>query len=264
MARLLVPQGDFELERFPVRAKDLLRPWDAADEYLLSAIAGDSEIDFISPDLRGRTVIVNDAFGALATALSVHSPISVSDSELSIEAARRNVTKNRAGDPVEFRSSVEPLPFPIDVVILKVPKTLGLLEQQLHEIRESSHLDTAIVAGGMARHIHTSTLDLFDQVIGPTVTSLARKKARLIFPKLDLERDVAPSSWPKSFEALPGLKVVSYAGVFSSDKLDQGTRVMLDNLPSNEGLADVVDLGCGNGVLGTAIAAQGDLSVAFV
>ena len=35
--RLAVAQGEFELNRLPKRPRELLRAWDAADEYLLAA-----------------------------------------------------------------------------------------------------------------------------------------------------------------------------------------------------------------------------------
>ncbi|ETJ30814.1 hypothetical protein Q604_UNBC14677G0001, partial [human gut metagenome] len=66
------------------------------------------------------------------------------------------------------------------VVLIKVPKTLALLEQQLRALRKVVTSDTRIIAGAKARDIHTSTLELFEKVLGPTTTTLAWKKARLI------------------------------------------------------------------------------------
>ena len=37
MEILHVPQGEFRLTRYPKRKKELLRAWDAADEYLLTS-----------------------------------------------------------------------------------------------------------------------------------------------------------------------------------------------------------------------------------
>ena len=36
MEILKIPQGEFQLSRYPGRKKELLRAWDAADEYLLN------------------------------------------------------------------------------------------------------------------------------------------------------------------------------------------------------------------------------------
>ena len=39
METLIVQQGEFQLARYPLRQKETLRAWDAADEYLLKQIA---------------------------------------------------------------------------------------------------------------------------------------------------------------------------------------------------------------------------------
>ena len=62
---LRVGQGEFELNRLPKRPVELLRAWDAADEYLLNTLAED-----LKPPADARIVIFNDSFGALAVALS--------------------------------------------------------------------------------------------------------------------------------------------------------------------------------------------------
>lgn len=258
-----VPQGEFKLARYPIRPKEQFRAWDAADEYLLNAVAGEADIAIEAPELRGRNVIMNDSFGALSVALSEHNPTLVSDSHLTLVAAAHNMTANRKTDTIETRRSTDELPFPLDLVLLKVPKSLSFLEDQLHQVRAASHPGTVVIAAGMARHIHTSTLELFSSILGPTNTSLAKKKARLIFPTIDLELEPGASSWPQSFTTSGGLVVHSHAGVFGGAKLDAGTRFLLDNPPLVPEEARLVDLGCGNGVLGAAFA-QYDTEVSFL
>ena len=60
MNQLTTAQGDFLLARFPRREKELLRAWDAADEYLLLHLA---ENELLQADM--TLLIVNDAFGGL-------------------------------------------------------------------------------------------------------------------------------------------------------------------------------------------------------
>ncbi|MCH3701636.1 hypothetical protein LZB66_08340, partial [Campylobacter lari] len=81
---------------------------------------------------------------------------------------------------VKFLDSTADYPQQPGVVLIKVPKTLALLEQQLRALRKVVTSDTRIIAGAKARDIHTSTLELFEKVLGPTTTTLAWKKARLI------------------------------------------------------------------------------------
>ena len=59
------PQGSFTLQRRPRRRRELLRAWDAADEYLLREVA-----EQIQPGAGMGVLVVNDSFGALAVALA--------------------------------------------------------------------------------------------------------------------------------------------------------------------------------------------------
>ena len=62
---------------------------------------------------------------------------------------------------------------------MRVPKSLALLEDQLLRLAPAVHEGTVVVGTGMVKEIHTSTLQLFERILGPTRTSLAEKKARL-------------------------------------------------------------------------------------
>ena len=237
-----VPQGVFALERYPIRRNERLQAWDAADEFLLKHIG----------DVGGNVLIVNDSAGALSTALAVHHPSMLSDSYLAHAATRENLLRNAIDiSAVRLIRSFDPLPALIDIVLMKVPKSLALLEDQLHRIAPAIQTSTVFVAAAMAKHIHTSTLELFENIVGPTRTSLAEKKARLVFCTPDPVRQRPPNPWPKKYAiASSGYVVTSHAGVFSSTHLDAGTGFLLEHLPHRAGPLRVVDLGCGNGVLG--------------
>ncbi len=76
------------------------------------------------------------------------------------------------------------------MVLIKVPKTMALLEQQLRALRNVVTPQTRIIAGAKARDIHTSTLELFEKVLGPTTTTLAWKK------RASLTVLSVPPNWP--------------------------------------------------------------------
>lgn len=64
---------------------------------------------------------------------------------------------------------------------------------------------------------------------------------------------------------LSGRRVTNHAGVFCADRLDIGTRFFLRHLPRPRAGRRVVDLGCGNGIVGTAAAlAEPGADVLFV
>lgn len=253
--RMTTPWGELALTRFPKDPRDRLRAWDASDEYLLRHLATERVA------LSGTVVVVGDRWGALVTALAAHRPVQITDSFLGQEATRANLA--RAGvEPgtVRLLTTQDPPLDRIDVLLVRVPKSLALLEDQLLRLAPALHADTVVVGTGMVKEIHTSTLQLFERILGPTRTSLAEKKARLIFctPQPSLERPANP--WPYGYAlpdgvgAVSGRAVVNHAGVFCADRLDIGTRFFLQHLPVGRGAERIVDLGCGNGVVGTAVA----------
>ena len=61
----------------------------------------------------------------------------------------------------------------VDLLLVRVPKSLALLEDQLHPLAPAVHPGTVVVGTGMVTEIHTSTLRLFERILGPTRTSLA-------------------------------------------------------------------------------------------
>ncbi|MCM2577185.1 methyltransferase [Streptomyces meridianus] len=258
MNRLTTSWGAFDLTRFPENPSDPLRAWDAADEYLLRYLAG---TDGDPVDLSGTVVVVGDRWGAITTALAGHGPVQITDSFLGQEATRANLTRSGAGTgAARMLSTRDTPPERIDVLLVRVPKSLALLEDQLHRLAPALHPGTAVVGTGMVKEIHTSTLELFERIVGPTRTSLAVKKARLILSAPDPERDPGPSPWPLRYDLpggigpVSGLRVTNHAGIFCADRLDIGTRFLLANLPRRSGPEEVVDLGCGNGVVGLAAA----------
>lgn len=263
--RMTTPWGEPALTRFPEDPRDGLRAWDASDEYLLRHLAAERV------PLDGTVVVVGDRWGALVTALAEHRPVQISDSFLAQEATRANLARAGA-EPgaVRLLTTQDPPPERIDVLLVRVPKSLALLEDQLLRLAPAVHAGTVVVGTGMVKEIHTSTLQLFERILGPTRTSLAEKKARLIFcaPDPALERPANP--WPYVYTLPDGIgpaaggTVVNHAGVFCADRLDIGTRFFLGHLPQGRGRR-VVDLGCGNGVVGTSVAlADPDAEVLFV
>ena len=259
--QLRVPQGDFDLIRYPPTRDPNLRAWDAADELLLY---------HLDEAMRERPIstvlIVNDAFGAITVAVSAASKSQdaaqvrfVSDSHVAMIATRQNLDRNSL-DPIQDVHIDG-----ADAVLIKIPKTLALLKAQLVQLRDSLQPTTVIVAAGMTRDIHSSTLEVFEQTLGPTRTSLAKKKARLIFT--DFDPALCPTAPEPTVVPLdrPKIELVNHASVFSAKRLDNGTRLLLENLPATVDGPNVIDLGCGNGVLGVAVAlADSTAQVTFV
>lgn len=247
MEILSVPQGQFQLSRFPRRKQEKLRAWDAADEYLLQQVADEHLLNDGC-----RILVLNDQFGSLAVALNQYAPTVISDSWLAHAGIQANLNDNNIPtDQINLLDSLSAPEDQFDLVLIKVPKSLAMLEDQLHRLRPHLKDSTRVIAGGMVKGIHTSTLKLFEKLIGETHTSLARKKARLIFPQVNCTITPAASPYPSSYILENSAhRIYNHAGVFSRDSLDIGTRFFLSHLPTDDRYQQIVDLGCGNGVVG--------------
>ncbi|MBA1204649.1 methyltransferase [Pseudomonas capeferrum] len=250
MPSLDTPFANLDLIRQPEQANDPLQAFDAADQYLLEHLAAQDT------DSRCRVLVLNDAFGAIAASLSGHMQVVGSgDSHLARLALEKNLIRNgKAFDSVDFVPASEQWQGCFDRVLLRVPKTLALLEEQL--IRLHGHLapGAQVIAGAMIKHLPHAAGDLLAKYIGPVQASLAQKKARLL-TAIHAERPRATSPYPTGYSLeSPRLELLNHANVFCREGLDIGTRAFLPHLPRDLGSARIADLGCGNGVLAIASA----------
>jgi 16S rRNA (guanine1207-N2)-methyltransferase len=189
----------------------------------------------------------------------------VNESAAGATAIADNLARN-GFDPLEVYSilDLESLTEPIDCVVVKIPKSTAELVDILHRLRPHLHAESRIIGAAMAKHIHTSTIECFTSIIGPTTTSLAQKKARLVHSSFDYSLVTGPSPWPATWSdagSAGGSTLVNHGGGFSPSSIDIGTRFLLDNIgdvaelvPNTGEPLRVVDLGCGNGIIGLRIA----------
>ncbi|WPC04441.1 class I SAM-dependent methyltransferase [Pseudomonas benzenivorans] len=244
------PFAQLELIRHPEQPNEPLQAFDAADEYLLSHLAEQGL------PAAARLLVLNDSFGALAASLAGRARVTSSgDSHLGYLGLTVNLARNRlAGDAVDFVPASETPQGPFDWVLIRVPKTLALLEEQLIRLHGQLAPGARVVAAAMVKHLPRAAGDLLERYIGPVQASLAVKKARLLFATP--EKKAAPvSPYPTRYRLeQPSLELLNHANLFCREGLDIGTRALLPHLPKHLGRIRVADLGCGNGVLGIAYA----------
>lgn len=259
------PYGDFELQRFPKpcshkQRQEPLRAWDAADEYLLAQVAEQT-----LPN-NAAVALLNDGFGALGVALHGFKPLSFGDSYIAQQAYLQNMQDNQLEQESRTPLSSLALSTPnmtepaaqgdntllrFDLVLIKIPKTLALLEDQLYRLRSHIDNDTTVIAAGMTKNIHNSTLALFENILGPTTSSLAKKKARLIFCQPQTASWSSDTPYPSQYRLEDTrFQLTNHANVFSRASLDIGTRLLLKHIDELPAAETIVDLGCGNGVIG--------------
>lgn len=244
------PFAQLDLIRQPEQANEPLQAFDAADEYLLSHLAAQQ------PAASTRVLVLNDSFGALAASLAGHVQVtSGGDSFLAAQALEKNLARNdKPFDAVPFLPASQTPAGPFDRVLIRVPKTLALLEEQLIRLQGQLAPGAEVIAGAMVKHLPRAAGDLLERYIGPMHASLAVKKARLLIAPA-AERPPAVSPYPTRYRLdTPAIELLNHANVFCREDLDIGTRAFLPHLPKSLGNARVADLGCGNGVLAIASA----------
>lgn len=225
-----------EIKRYPLLKNDPLQGWDSADELILQHM---SSIDLLGK----RILIVNDRFGALSCGLINKNIVSYTDSFVSSKA-------------IEFNSSHQVLPLrelasldgPYDYVLIQIPKNMSYFEDILCHLTQHLHSGSKIICGSMVKHLAPTSFDLIQKYIGATSTSLAIKKARLIFATFEKIAVVSP--YPKLVQienfTTPFLH---HSNIFSREKLDIGTRFFLQHVPIGN-FEKILDLGCANGIVG--------------
>ncbi len=259
MSSLNSPFGSLKLQRLPLRRRETLQAWDAADEYLLTYLHENN----LTKDK--RILVCNDAFGALSLSLSAFKPAHFNDSTMSEQSVVHNASLNDipAAD-IRFIPSTETLSGTRDVIVMKLPKNQSWFREQLIRIKPHLHENSRIIVGAMVKHLPHSALEQLEQVIGNAGLSRAQKKARLLLATPDMNKILPASKYPKHWNAdTTGIKLINHANVFSRDSLDIGARFFLENLPSGVS-GNLIDLGCGNGIIGIAAARQNDSHITFV
>lgn len=260
--QLELPQARLQLQRLPHRKHDTLQAWDAADSYLLQHLAQQD-----IPPAGSQLVVVNDSFGALALGMQTYEPTAISDSYLSQQATLINAKLNNINPAnITLLDSLTVPDKPIDYLLIKAPKTLALLEYQLLTLRHLLKPDSKIIVAGMVKSLSANVWKMLERCIGPTQTSLAVKKARLIFARLEPIITPPVNPYPVQYQLeQTDYWISNHANVFSRDSLDIGTRLLLQHLPDDAAYRHIIDLGCGNGVVGLMIASQlKDVQLHFV
>lgn len=250
MPIFVTPFAQLDLIRQPEQQAEPLQAFDAADEYLLNHLHEQG----LPAD--ARVLVLNDNFGALAASLTGHAQVTSSgDSHLSYLGLQANLARNHLpAEAVRFVPASTIAEGPFDRVLIRVPKTLALLEEQLIRLHGQLAPGAQVIAAAMVKHLPRAAGDLLEKYIGPVQASLAVKKARLLLAT-PAAKPAALSPYPTRYRLeKPAIELCNHANLFCREDLDIGTRAFLPHLPKHLSRVRVADLGCGNGVLGIAYA----------
>ena len=163
----------------------------------------------------------------------------------------------------------------IDVVIIELPKGRKLAQRWLAQGFMALKTGGVLYIAGANRQGIVPVVDDAGMLFGEPVVLGYKKGNRLIRvkkinPELPLDGwwrtpGITPHTWHTfAIQTRSGLcEIYSLPGIFSYDRLDEGTQLMLDSLPELQNL-NILDLGCGFGALGLAAAHSGAASVDMV
>lgn len=147
----------------------------------------------------------------------------------------------------------------VELVLLRLPKSLGMLQDYAERIASWASPTVKLLAGGREKHLSRGMNEVLAKSFRAVHASRGRQKSRVLHAS---GASAGARTWPR--EAVLdeiGLTVVSHGGVFAAGKLDGGTRLLLKALHDGRlGGAEAgraVDLGCGSGVLACRLAALG-------
>jgi 23S rRNA (guanine1835-N2)-methyltransferase len=238
---LKTPLGEFKLRRYPHRPRETLQAWNSADTVLIEAIHQ------AFPTGTDSILVANDDQGALSLALQ---PGAVwTDSALSKIAISNNLEANTRATANFIDSTERPIG-PFAAVAMKVPKVLAYFEYQLAVLTTVLASGTPLFVSGMDKHLSPQVASLMERYVGPTERHKGRQKAR-VFVAVKDQREPLPVPGDRVYfcESL-SRELAAGPNVFSGENLDIGSRFLIEQLGELTAVEQLIDLACGNGVLG--------------
>jgi len=230
---------------------------DAADRLVL-----DEAAPLLEGAAPGAVVVVGDRYGAV-TLGAIHrfglSGVRAHTDRLTGELALAE-NAARLGGADAFRSLADLAPELVSgarVVLLLLPRSLDALDEIAALVARHADPSVVVVAGGREKHMSRAMNDVLARHFGRVRASRGRQKARVLHAAGPRAVDGGGPAWPAAARHDDlGLTVRAHGAAFAGARVDIGTRFLVAHLAGAVPDArTAVDLGCGTGVLASALAA---------
>ncbi|SEC85977.1 23S rRNA (guanine1835-N2)-methyltransferase [Tenacibaculum sp. MAR_2009_124] len=248
-----IHKESFLLERYPQTKDNNLRAWSNAELMAL---------DYVK-DYDSKTIhTFNDRFGVWSCVLNKLDVRVIITHASQQKAIVQNLERNSLDSKVSFLDPLEDYKR-VDLALIKTPKSLELFELFLYNIHRSAHENTEVICCFMTKHFSKSMLEIAELYFETTEQTKAWKKARLLILKKP-KKDILAKELVNRIE-FDGNLFLQYYGVFSSSRIDIGTKFFLENINIKNTETRVLDLACGNGVIGYVVTEQNpEAEVTFI
>ena len=236
----------YKIQRYDLSEDKSLKPWSAADEYLLQSFTS-TEKKVTGPAL------YNDRFGFLSCSLHSYNPTIIMTHKSQEKAITRNLKENIL-EPLNFSNPLSPLKNKIDVALIKIPKSLGLFQLFLEHITNNSSDNITVICSFMTRYFNSNLLKIAAEYFDGVEQSRAIKKARLMI--LTKKKAAVNKAFrEKVITSLMYNKQTyqQYLGVFSGEHIDYATQFFLKHIEVKPTDKRILDLASGNGIIGNEI-----------
>lgn len=251
------------LRRAPDVEADNLFAHDATDRMLVARALAHIAADGLTGS---EIAVIGDEFGAITLALTDagHHGVRVHQD---LATGRRALTRNAAAlglGGFVARELDRSLLEGARLVLLQLPKSLAELEEIADAVARWAPPEVVLVAGGRVKHMSLTQNEVLGRNFARVQAQRSEQKSRLI-----LASDPRPvpdqPPYPQCAEHPEfGITLVAHGGAFAANRIDIGTRVLLDVLADDDGTVRllslskgpdataairVIDLGCGSGAL---------------
>ncbi len=168
------------------------------------------------------------------------------------KAIQANLIRNQLS-PLTTQTPLSTIATKLDVVLLKIPKSLQEFRLYLQHIVHNSTEDLVVICAFMTRHFSSKFLTISQEFFEDVEQSKALKKARLLTLK---KKKATPIVEPIISIPYKSTTYKQYWGVFSADHIDYATQYFLHHVDVNASDQCVLDIGSGNGIIANEIYKQ--------